>query len=193
MPFTGTVMGRLNMRNLTPANWYRFLVDIPTLETARLRLVPPEERHFEAYAALVGDAAFMQHLEKAALDRAEAYRSLCAMLGHWHLRGWGNFLVEEREAGLLVGRIGINDWVGWPEPELGWWTVPAAWGRGYAPEAARAVLELARTRYARTRLVSFIRPANRASIRVAEKLGAVPERDIDLHGGIARVYVHALQ
>lgn len=167
-------------------------MQIPTLETARLRLVPPEARHFDAYAALVADAAFMQHLEQPALDRNAADRSFCAMLGHWHLRGWGNFLVEERAGGELVGRVGINDWAGWPEPELGWWTAPSAWGRGYAPEAARAVLELARDRYRRTRLISLIRPTNRASIRVAEKLGAVLERDIEFHHGVAHVYVHAL-
>ena len=167
-------------------------MDIPTLETARLRLVAPEARHFEAYAALVGDAAFMRHLELPPLDRTDAHRNLCAMLGHWQLRGWGNFLVEERDGGRLVGRVGINDWEGWPEPELGWWTAPPVWGRGYAPEAARAVLDLARTRYRRTRLISLIRPANGASIRVAEKLGATHERDLEFHGATARVYVHAL-
>ena len=167
-------------------------MDIPTLETARLRLVAPEARHFEQYAALVADATFMQHIEQPPLGRTEAQRNLCAMLGHWHLLGWGNFLVEERETGVLVGRVGINDWEGWPEPELGWWTAPAAWGRGYAPEAARAVLGFVRTKYDCRRLISLIRPTNLASIRVAEKLGAVPEREIEFHNAIARVYVHTL-
>jgi RimJ/RimL family protein N-acetyltransferase len=167
-------------------------MDIPTLDTARLRLVAPASRHFESYAALVADGAFMQHLEQGPLGRTEAHRKLCAIVGHWQLRGWGNFVVEERDTGVLVGIVGINDWEGWPEPELGWWTVPAAWGKGYAAEAARAVLGLAQTRYGRKRLISLIRPTNRASIRVAEKLGAVPERDIDFHNGVARVYVHAL-
>jgi RimJ/RimL family protein N-acetyltransferase len=168
-------------------------MQIPTLETARLRLVAPEARHFDAYAALVADAALMRDLEQPPLDRGAADRSFCAMLGHWHLRGWGNFLVEERGSGQLVGRVGITAWEDWPEPELGWWTAPAVWGRGYAPEAARAVLALARDTYRWTRLISLIRPTNHASIRVAEKLGALPEGDIEFHDRVARVYAHALR
>jgi [ribosomal protein S5]-alanine N-acetyltransferase len=168
-------------------------MEIPTLETARLRLVPPAMRHFEAYAAIVADPAFVERLGLPPMTRNEAHRSLCAMVGHWQLLGWGNFLVEERDGERFVGRIGINAWEGWPEPELGWWIAPAAWGRGYAPEAARAVLGLARDRYQRTRLVSYIRAENHASVRVAEKLGARLEKTIDFLGGAAGVYVHAIE
>ena len=167
-------------------------MDIPTLSTARLNLVPPDERHFDAYAAALADATLVEHLEAKPFDRTDAHRNLCAMVGHWVLRGWGGFLVEERESGRFVGRVGIIDWEGWPEPEIGWWTVPAVWGRGYATEAARAVLDFVRERYRRTRLVSFIRPANARSIRVAEKLGASYDHDIELHRELARVYVHTL-
>lgn len=167
-------------------------MEIPTLETERLRLVPPGRSHFEAFAALVADAVFVESLELKPMDRNAADRAYCAMVGHWHLRGWGNFIVEERASGAFVGRVGINDWEGWPEPELGWWTAPAAWGRGYAPEAARAVLEFVREKFQRRRLISLIRAANARSLRVAEKLGAVHEKDIDFLGGVARVYVHRL-
>lgn len=167
-------------------------MDIPTLETTRLRLVAPAPRHFDAFAAVFADPEFVRHLRIAPRDRETSYRSLCAMLGHWQLRGWGAFFVEDRATGAFVGCVGVSDWEGWPEPELGWWTVPAMWGRGYAPEAARAALDhitgLGRT----ARLVSFVPPDNAASIRVAEKLGATYERELELHGVTVRVYVHAL-
>src|SRR5690349_17638418 len=147
-------------------------MDIPTLQTERLRLVPPQKRHFEAFAALLTDATFRESLELKPMDRNAADRAFCAMIGHWHLRGWGNFIVEERDGGAFVGRVGINDWEEWPEAELGWWTAPAAWGRGYAPEAARAVLGWVRETFRRDRLISLIRAANARSLRVAEKLGA---------------------
>jgi RimJ/RimL family protein N-acetyltransferase len=92
----------------------------------------------------------------------------------------------------FVGRVGINDWEGWPEPELGWWTIPEAWGRGYAVEASRAALDFVRGLCRTSRLVSFIRSTNKQSIRVAEKLGAAYERDIELLDRPARVYVHAV-
>jgi RimJ/RimL family protein N-acetyltransferase len=114
------------------------------------------------------------------------------MLGHWQLRGWGSFLVEERETGVLAGCVGISDWEGWPEPELGWWTVPTAWGHGYATEAARTALDYFGSLSRTNRLVSFVPAANTASVRVAEKLGALYERDIELHGMTVRVYAHSL-
>jgi RimJ/RimL family protein N-acetyltransferase len=163
---------------------------IPSLETARLRLAPPEAHHFEAYAALVADAELMKHLEQPPQDRTTAYRAFCAMLGHWFLRGVGSWMVEERDTGRVVGRVGHIEWDGWPELELGWWIARDSWGRGYAPEAARAVLEHSWRDLKKTRLVSFIRPANLQSVRVAEKLGAVHEKDIPFLGSTSRVYVH---
>ncbi|MEO6951326.1 MAG: GNAT family N-acetyltransferase [Polyangia bacterium] len=168
-------------------------MDIATLETPRLRLVPPSEKHLVAYAALYADARFVRSLELEPLDRTAAHRNLAAALGHWHLRGWGTWLVEDRASGALLGRVGIHDWIDWPEPELGWAIAPPAWGRGYAVEAARAVLAATWRVHRRARLVSLVRPSNVASIRVAEKLGAVHERDHEsVHGAPMRVYVHAL-
>ncbi len=167
-------------------------MEIPTLETARLRLVAPVSRHFDAFAAVFADAEFVKHFATAPRDREASHRSFCALLGHWQLRGWGAFLVEDRVTAALVGCVGVSDWEDWPEPELGWWTVPTEWGRGYAVEAARAALDYFASLRRTTRLVSFVPPTNAASMRVAEKLGASFERDLQLHGLPVRVYVHAL-
>jgi len=167
-------------------------VDIPTIETERLRLVPPVARHFDTFAAVWADPNFVVNLEALPRDRETSHRSFCAMLGHWQVRGWGGFFVEERLTGAFVGCVGVSDWEGWPEPEIGWWIVPATWGRGYATEAARAALDYFASLKRTSRLVSFVPPKNDRSIRIAEKLGAVCERDIELHGTTVRVYVHAL-
>ena len=164
---------------------------IPTIETERLRLLAPVPRHFDVFAAVFADANFVEHLHTAPRDRETSHRAFCAMLGHWQLRGWGAFLVEDLLTGALVGCVGISDWEGWPEPELGWWIVPAAWGRGYATEAAHAALHYFARLKPTKRIVSFVPPGNGTSIRVAEKLGAVHERDIVVHGTAARVYIHA--
>jgi RimJ/RimL family protein N-acetyltransferase len=168
-------------------------VNIPTIETARLRLVPPVARHFDAFAAVWADPSFVVHLRVEPRSRETSHRSLCALIGHWQLRGWGAFLVEERTTGKLAGCVGVSDWEGWPEPEIGWWIVPEAWRRGYAVESARAALDYFASLKRTNRLVSFVPPDNARSIRVAENLGATYERDIDLHGAPVRVYVHALR
>jgi len=167
-------------------------MEIPTIETERLRLVPPASRHFDAFAAVLADRRFVEHLEIEPCSRQDAHRSFCAMLGHWQLLGWGGFIVEDRETGAFVGRVGVSNWEGWPEAELGWWVVPTAWGRGYAVESARAVLDFVRRLRRTSRLASFVRSENTRSIRVAEKLGGVYEGDIDLLGRPARVYGYTL-
>ena len=58
-----------------------------------------------------------------------------------------------------------------PAVEVGWRVAPAHWGHGYAPEGARAVLDLAFQRLGLPEVVSFTVPANVRSRRVMEKLG----------------------
>jgi RimJ/RimL family protein N-acetyltransferase len=70
----------------------------------------------------------------------------------------------------LVGGIGI-DMGGERGPELGYWITPAAWGRGYATEAGRAVLAIARETLGLRRIVSGHFVDNPASGRVLTKLG----------------------
>jgi RimJ/RimL family protein N-acetyltransferase len=74
--------------------------------------------------------------------------------------------------GRIVGCIGL-DRMETGAVELGYWIAPAAWGRGYATEAGRAVVEIARTlRVPRLSAGHFV--DNPASGRVLRKLGFKP-------------------
>ena len=75
----------------------------------------------------------------------------------------------------LIGGVGIADRGG--ESELGYWIVPSHWGRGYATEAARAVIAAARDSLRIERLVSRHFTDNPASGVVLRKLGFVPGRE----------------
>lgn len=81
------------------------------------------------------------------------------------------FLIAER-GGPLIGGIGLHEEGG--EPALGYWLTPDAWGCGYATEAGRAVLAIARDalRLPRLRASAFV--GNDASTRVLAKLGFRP-------------------
>ncbi len=72
----------------------------------------------------------------------------------------------------LIGGVGIADRDG--ESELGYWIVPSHWGRGYATEAARAVVAAARDSLRIDRLVSGHFLDNPASGAVLRKLGFAP-------------------
>jgi RimJ/RimL family protein N-acetyltransferase len=75
-----------------------------------------------------------------------------------------------RETGEMIGYCGLID--GEPEPEIAYEFLRATWGRGYATEAAQAVVDEARARGYR-RLGAGVRVWNTASLRVLDKLGFV--------------------
>jgi RimJ/RimL family protein N-acetyltransferase len=164
-------------------------VVIPELETARLLLRALGPSDLDAYAAMYADAEVMRFLEDGRpLDRAAAWRSMAVHLGHWRLRGYGQWALVERTSGELVGRAGLWQPEGWPGLEVGWLLGRPYWGHGFATEAARAAVAHAFNVVGAERVISLIRPDNHASIRVAERLGERYERTIDVSGGAAHIY-----
>src|SRR5438128_10150312 len=161
------------------------------LETARLRL-----RHFRAadldpYAALCADPEVMRYVgARGVLSREDAWRQRAMLAGHWHLRGFGMWAVEERTTGAFVGRVGLYYPEGWPDRELAWALARPFWGRGYATEAARAALGEAFGRLGWARVISLIDHANTRSVRLAERLGERLEGEATIRGH--RVAVYAL-
>lgn len=144
------------------------------LQTPRLRLVPLDARHIPAYQAFIGsDRAAAQGW--AGLPH-EAWRGFAAMMGHGMLRGFAPFVTEARDDGRVIGLCG--PW--WPdgqaEREVKWHIWPASdEGKGYAHEAAQAVLAHVFGTLGWTTAVSYITPANTRSANLARRLGAVQD------------------
>ena len=160
-----------------------------TLDTERLRLRAFRQEDFETYAAICADPEVMRHLgEGKPLARSDVWRQMAMILGHWQLRGYGLWAVEERATGRLLGRIGFFEPEGWPDFELGWMLRREAWGNGYATEGARRAMAYAFTELGRDHLISLIRPGNDPSIRVAERLGETLRGQTELFGHPALVY-----
>ena len=159
------------------------------LETERLRLRAFRNEDLDAYAPMCADPEVMRYLGTGVtLSRGDAWRSMAGFLGHWALRGYGMWALEEKATGAFVGRAGFLNPEGWPGFELGWTLGRQHWGRGYATEAARRALDYAFEELAQPRVISLIRPGNEPSKRVAERLGQKPVREIELLGGPATVY-----
>ena len=160
-----------------------------TLETERLRLRMFRETDLDAYAAMSADPEVMRYLGAGEpLTRADAWRQMAMLIGHWQLRGYGPWAVEERASGALVGRIGLFNPDGWPGLECIWTLARGAWGKGYATEGARRALEYAFSELGQPRVISLIRPGNVASVRVAERIGERPEGRVTLFGSEVLVY-----
>ena len=152
------------------------------LETGRLLLRMWREEDFEPYARICADREVMRFLtpEGKTLTRAECWRQIAFIVGHWQLRGYGHWAVEEKSSGEFVGRIGFLNPEGWPGFEIGWTLAREHWGKGYATEGARRALRYAFTEMGREHVISLIHPQNTNSIRVAERLGEKFEGETDI-------------
>ena len=161
---------------------------VDQLETDRLILRMWHKGDIDTYAEICGDSETMRYIGGKALDRAETWRSVAWIIGHWHLKGYGLWAVEEKESGRLIGRIGFINPVGWPGFELGWMLNKNDWGKGYATEGAQKCLEYAFTVLNRQHVISLIHSENLASQKVASRIGQEIEGETELMGTVVNVY-----
>jgi RimJ/RimL family protein N-acetyltransferase len=166
--------------------------DGPVLETERLKLRQWRSADIAPYTAMLADpgtARFITIDGKAVADAMTGWRHTVVMAGHWALHGAGMFAVEEKSTGRFVGRVGPWFPPGWPDFEIGWGIVREARGKGYAVEAARASIDWAFATFEVDQVIHCIDRENVASQGVARRLGAGKEREIELFGHAADLWV----
>ena len=162
---------------------------IPMIETERLRLRAFEPRDIEPMVAFYADrrtAPFVGGHE----SHDQVWRRVASYLGHWDLRGYGIWALEERATGRFVGYAGHWFPEGWLEPEIAYGLLADHHGRGFATEAAEAALRHAYERLGWRTAISAVDVGNTASQRVSERLGAVREDVRDMSGFRAAIYRH---
>jgi RimJ/RimL family protein N-acetyltransferase len=151
-------------------------LDIPVLHTERLLLRGMTEADVDGYEAMYSDERVYQWFGDRASDRAEMWRSIAMHLGHWALRGYGQWSLEHRVTGELIGRAGLWYPEGWPGLEVGWAVAPTQWQRGYATEAGTAAVAWAFSTLDTDEVISVTQPHNAASRRVMAKVGLAYDR-----------------
>ena len=153
-------------------------IELTGVDTARLRLRPLQERYREAFAIMQTDPEVMADLggpfDRAASDeKFDRYRA-------WHQEhGHSRWAIEDSE-GQFIGYAGVCPRTDEDHPlgshrEIGWRLVRAAWGNGYATEAASAALRDAMERCRMTEVFSYTSSDNVRSHAVMRKMGL--ERD----------------
>lgn len=152
-------------------------IHIPTLETERLVLRCPRIEDFEAYSAFRASdrAVFVGGPHK----RFQSFDKLGEIIGHWHLRGFGRWMVADRETGEPLGVVGLMHPDDWPEPEIAWSVFEAGEGRGIAYEAALASRSYAYDVLGWDRVISCVSADNTRSLALAKRMGAVYDYTYD--------------
>ena len=149
----------------------------PTLQTARLRLRPFRESDAEALFALQSSANVLRYWDSPPWSdpsRAERFIAVCRQLAD---DGTGARLAIDRESdGVFIGWCSLTGWNrDFRSATLTYCLEEAAWGHGYATEAARALLGWAFDVMDLNRIQAETDTRNLASARVLEKIGFLRE------------------
>ncbi|GAB2834801.1 GNAT family N-acetyltransferase [Lentzea nigeriaca] len=170
----------------------------PTLHTDRLRLRPFTEADADALFALHSKAHVLRYWDSPPWgDRARAERFVvtCRQLAD---EGTGARLAIDRVSdGAFIGWCSFARWnPDFRSAGLGYILDDAAWGQGYATEAAHAVLRWAYETLDLNRVQAEVDTRNAASARVLEKLGFLREgtmrEDCVVNGDVSDSWVYGL-
>jgi RimJ/RimL family protein N-acetyltransferase len=144
------------------------------LTTSRLSLRRPTARDLDAILAIHRDPATCIHNPSDALtSRVGAEERYARWDALWQARGYGYWTVRERDASPVLGFCGVKpmDLAGRPILNLFYRFAPAAWGQGFATEAATAVVGWSVSAVPELPLIARVRPENLPSQHVALRAG----------------------
>jgi ribosomal-protein-alanine N-acetyltransferase len=142
----------------------------PVLRTSRLVLRPCRADDVAALHALWTDRDVRRWLwDDVVIPEASARDVVSESLATFAERGFGQWVLAEREDGALLGCAGLRPFDSGREIELLYALHPSRWGEGLATEAARAVLEHGFRALGLPRIAARVDTPNRASARVLER------------------------
>jgi ribosomal-protein-alanine N-acetyltransferase len=170
----------------------------PTLETERLRLRPFADTDADDLFELQSNAHVLRYWDSPPwTDRASVARFMAGCRAMAEDGSGVRVAIERRSDRVFVGWCTFNSWnPDFRSGSLGYCLNEAAWGHGYATEAARALLRWAFDNLDLNRVQSETDTRNVASARVLEKLGFVREgtlrEDCIVNGDVSDTWVYGL-
>lgn len=153
------------------------LANIPELLTERLRLRAPKASDYDPFVT------FRMSARAASVGgpftKSEAYGQFGELFGHWILRGYGRWVVADKDTDEPLGVVGLWYPEGWPEPEVAWSVFEKGEGKGIAYEASLMAREFAYEKLGWETAISLIIDGNTRSFALARRLGA--EFEVHFH------------
>jgi len=152
------------------------------LETERLILRRFSNDDAEFVLQLLNEPSFVRNIgDKGVRTIADALEYIrTGPVASYERFGFGLYVVELKETGASIGLCGLIKREQLVDVDVGFAFLPSFWSKGYAFEAASAVVAYGKHVLAISRIVAITTPDNSGSIRVLEKLGLRFERMIRL-------------
>jgi len=157
---------------------------VPILETERLSLRKITLDDAAFLLDLLNQPSFIQFIGDRGVRTLDDARKVIdeRYLAAYERLGFGIYLTLLRGTSIPIGICGLVKRDGLDDVDIGYAFLPQYWSKGYASEAASAVLAYARSTLGMKRILGITTPDNEVSIRVLEKIGFKFERMIRLPG-----------
>lgn len=160
------------------------------IETERLALRRLTLEDAEFIRELVNEPSWIRFIGDRGVRTAEQARTYLenGPIAMYRRCGFGLWLVEIKATGEPVGICGLIKRDTLEDVDIGFAFLPRYWGRGYALESARAVMDYGRQILELDRIVAITSPDNASSIRLLERIGLRFERTIELAGSATQLF-----
>jgi RimJ/RimL family protein N-acetyltransferase len=163
------------------------------IETERLILRPLISNDAPFILTLLNEPSFLRYIgdkKVRTVDDAEQY-ILNGPVASYERHGFGLGLVELKATHMPIGICGLLKREELPAPDIGFAFLPDFWNKGFAYEAAAAIMNDARERLNLDRILAITNQDNESSIKLLQKLGLHCERLIKMSTDSAELFLHS--
>ncbi len=163
----------------------------PVIETDRLTLRKFTEDDAAFILRLLNEPSFLEYVgDKGVrtLDDARQYIRE-GPVASYKQHGFGLYLVQHDKDGSSIGMCGLLKRDTLDDPDIGFGFIPEFWSQGFATEAARAVLDRAKSQHGLSRVVAITASHNSASIQVLKNIGLRFEKTLCLSEGSPEIFL----
>ena len=164
-----------------------------SLDTERLYLRMFRQDDLRDLHEYYSDTECTRYTVGRPLQEYESWQKLAVLAGHWQLRNYGSYALEDKSTNKVLGFAGLDYPHDWPEPEIQWGLIRQYWGMGYASEAVREVKQMTATYLPDMPLISVIHPDNSNSINLAMAVGAKFEKQYFFRECLWNIYRHEIE
>ncbi|KPE51721.1 GNAT family N-acetyltransferase [Chryseobacterium indologenes] len=146
------------------------------IATERLILRKPVKEDFERFFEINHNPETHIHNPGGPMSFEKAESTFARMLDHWEKYNFGGWVIAEKDIpGNTIGFGGLSYKLYGEEEKLnlGYRLAPEAWGKGYATEFTKKVIDLGLNEDNKEEIFAIVRPGNIASVKVLEKAGMI--------------------
>lgn len=145
-------------------------MDIPSLQSERLKLVPLDRTCIEMYMDFYTDKSASEAYG-GPKSEAASFTRLLSDIGSWHILDFGVWAIELTKTNEKIGVCGFWQGQGWPI-ELTWWILPEFRKKGYAKEASQLAINCAYEQWNWPSVNTYMNDNNEAAKKLALALNA---------------------